>query len=117
MVRHVIYGAVVGRFIMKLVERFTMSFGEFVSASIEPCALMLHYGNTDRCCGVVRNDIVARRICSYMNRNYPNLAPNFYIDERFLELDEICTNIPELYVVSGTLNSEPSILNRPLGNQ
>ena len=33
------------------------------------------------------------------------------------ELDEICTNIPELYVVSGTLNSEPSILNRPLGNQ
>ena len=36
---------------------------------------------------------------------------------RLLELDEICTNIPELYVVSGTLNSEPSILNRPLGNQ
>ena len=33
------------------------------------------------------------------------------------ELDEICTNIPELYVVFGTLNSEPSILNRPLGNQ
>ena len=83
MVRHVIYGAVVGRFIMKLVERFTMSFGEFVSASIDPCALMLHYGNTDRCCGVVRNDIVARGICSYMNRNYPNLAPNFFIDERF----------------------------------
>ena len=38
----------------------------------------------------------------------------FYI---YGELDEICTNIPELYVVSGTLNSEPSILNRPLGNQ
>ena len=86
MVRHVIYGAVVGMFIMKLVERFTMSFGEFVSASIEPCALMLHYGNTDRCCGVVRNDIVARGICSYMNRNYPNLAPNFFIDESFLDL-------------------------------
>ena len=34
-----------------------------------------------------------------------------------IELDGICTNIPELYVVSGTLNSEPSILNRPLGNQ
>ena len=34
-----------------------------------------------------------------------------------IELDEIYTNIPELYVVSGTLNSKPSILNRPLGNQ
>ena len=43
-----------------------------------------------------------------------------HVDKAFLypeELDEICTNIPELYVVSGTLNSEPSILNRPLGNQ
>ena len=35
----------------------------------------------------------------------------------YSELDGICTNIPGLYVVSGTLNSEPSILNRPLGNQ
>ena len=34
-----------------------------------------------------------------------------------VELVRICTNIPELYVVFGTLNSEPSILNRPLGNQ
>ena len=48
MVRHVIYGAVVGRFIMKLVERFTMSFGKFVPARIEPCALLMHYGNADR---------------------------------------------------------------------
>ncbi len=31
-----------------------------------------------------------------------------------VELVRICTNIPELYVVFGTLNSEPSILNRPL---
>ena len=83
MVRHVIYGALIGRFIMKLVERFTMSFGEFVPAHVEPCALMMHYGNTDRCCGVVRNGIVARRICSYMERNHPSIAPNFSIDERF----------------------------------
>lgn len=32
MVRYVIYGALVGRFIMKLAERFTMSFGKFVPA-------------------------------------------------------------------------------------
>lgn len=83
MVRHVIYGVVLGRFIMKLAERFTMSFGKFVPAHIEPCALMMRYGNTDRCCGVVRNGIVARRICYYMERNYPNLAPNFSINERF----------------------------------
>ena len=47
MVRHVIYGVVVGRLIMKLVERFTMSFGKFVPAHIEPCALMMRYGNAD----------------------------------------------------------------------
>jgi len=83
MVRHVIYGAVLGRFIMKLVERFTMSFGKFVPAHIEPCALMMRYGNKDICCGVVRNGIVARRICYYLERNHSNIAPNFYIDERF----------------------------------
>lgn len=83
MVRYVIYGAVVGRFIMKLAERFTMSFGKFVPAHIEPCALMMRYGNKDICCGVVRNGIVARRICYYLERNHSNIAPNFYIDERF----------------------------------
>lgn len=82
MVRHVIYGAVLGRFIMKLVERFTMSFGKFVPAHIEPCALMMRYGNADIWCAVVRNSITARRVCYYLERNHPDIAPNFYIDER-----------------------------------
>lgn len=85
MVRHVIYGAVVGRFIMKLVERFTMSFGKFVPAHIEPCALMMHYGNADIWCAVVRNGIIARRVCDYLERNHPDIAPNFYIDGKFFD--------------------------------
>ncbi len=79
MVRHVIYGAVLGRFIMKLAERFTMSFGKFVPAHIEPCALMMRYGNADIWCGVARNAIIARRVCYYLERNHPDIAPNFYI--------------------------------------
>lgn len=79
MVRHVIYGAVVGRFIMKLAERFTMSFGKFVPAHIDPCALIMRYGNADIWCAVVRNDIIARRVCDYLERNHPDIAPNFYI--------------------------------------
>lgn len=79
MVRHVIYGALVGRFIMKLVERFTMSFGKFVPEHIEPCALIMRYGNADIWCAVVRNDIIARRVCDYLERNHPDIAPNFYI--------------------------------------
>ena len=83
MIRYVIYGAVVGRFIMKLAERFTMSFGKFVPAHIEPCALMMRYGNEDIWCAVVRNCIIARRVCDYLERNHPDIAPNFYIDGKF----------------------------------
>jgi hypothetical protein len=85
MVRHVIYGAVLGRFIMKLVERFTMSFGKFGPAHIEPCALMMRYGNADIWCAVVRNGIIARRVCDYLERNNPDIAPNFYIDGKFFD--------------------------------
>lgn len=85
MVRHVIYGAVLGRFIMKLAERFTMSFGKFVPAHIEPCALMMRYGNEDIWCAVVRNCIIARRVCDYLERNHPDIAPNFYIDGKFFD--------------------------------
>jgi len=85
MIRYVIYGAVVGRFIMKLAERFTMSFGKFVPAHIEPCALMMRYGNADIWCAVVRNAIIARRVCDYLERNHPDIAPNFYIDCKFFD--------------------------------
>lgn len=85
MIRHVIYGALVGRFIMKLTERFTMSFGKFVPAHIEPCALMMRYGNADIWCGVVRNSIIAQRVCYYLQRNHPDIAPNFYIDCTFFD--------------------------------
>jgi hypothetical protein len=85
MVRHVIYGALVGRFIMKLAERFTMSFGKFGPAQIEPCALMMRYGNADIWCAVVRNDIIASRVCDYLERNHPDIAPNFYIDCKFFD--------------------------------
>lgn len=83
MIRHVIYGALIGRFIMKLTERFTMSFGKFVPAHIEPCALMMWYGNENIWCGVVRNSIIAQRVCYYLQRNHPDIAPNFYIDSTF----------------------------------
>ena len=85
MVRYVIYGAVLGRFIMKLVERFTMSFGKFVPAHIEPCALLMHYGNADIWCAVVRNGIIARRVCDYLERNHPDIAPNFYIGGKIFD--------------------------------
>ena len=85
MIRHVIYGAVVGSFIMKIVERFTMSFGKFVPAYIEPCALIMRYGKDDIWCAVVRNGIIARRVCYYLERNHPDIAPNFYIDCKFFD--------------------------------
>lgn len=85
MIRHVIYGALVGRFIMKLAERFTMSFGKFVPAHIAPCALMMRYGNQEIWCGVVRNSIIARRVCYYLERYHPDIAPNFYIDGKFFD--------------------------------
>lgn len=85
MVRHVIYGALVGRFIMKLAERFTMSYGKFVPAHIEPCALMMRYGNKDILCAVVRNSIIARRVCYYMELTQPGIARCFYIDGKFFE--------------------------------
>ena len=62
-------------------------------------------------------------MCNFLNSTHAhNVAlllryGNFHFAVPSPELDEICTNIPELYVVFGTLNSEPSILNRPLGNQ
>ena len=85
MVKHVIYGAIVGRFIMKLSERFTMSFGKFVPAHIDPCALIMRYGNADIWCAVVRNDIIARRVCYYLERNHPDIAPNFYIGGKIFD--------------------------------
>ena len=85
MVRHVIYGAVVGSFLMKLAERFTMSFGKFVPAQIEPCALMMRYGYADIWCGVARNAIIARRVCYYLERNHPDIASNFYIGGKIFD--------------------------------
>jgi len=84
MIRHVIYGVLVGRFLMKFAERFTMSFNG-VHNEIKPKALIMNYGNETIWCAVVRNRYVAERVIGYLCRNNPNIAPNFYVDDTIFD--------------------------------
>lgn len=84
MIRHVIYGVLVGRFLMKFAERFTMSFN-YAHNEINPKALIMNYGNGPIWCAVVRNRYVAERVMGYLCRNNPNIAPNFYVDDTIFD--------------------------------
>lgn len=84
MIKHVIYGVVLGNFIMNLADRFTMSFND-AHDEINPKALIMRYGNMTIWCAVVRNRYVAERIIGYLCRNQPNIAPNFFVDDTIFD--------------------------------
>lgn len=84
MIRHVIYGVLVGRFLMKFADRFTMSFN-YAHNEINPKALIMNYGNETIWCAVVRNRYVAEQFIWYLRRNNPNIAPNFYVDDTIFD--------------------------------
>ena len=84
MIRHVIYGVLVGRFLMKFADRFTMSFNG-AHNEIKPKALIMNYGNETIWCAVVRNRYVGEQLIGYLRRNNPNIAPNFYVDNTIFD--------------------------------
>ena len=84
MIRPVIYGVLVGNFIMNLADRFIMSFND-AHSEIKPKALIMNYGNETLWCAVMRNRYVAERVMGHLCRNNPNIAPNFYVDDTIFD--------------------------------